>query len=74
MPTFEYLCGKCDHRFEVLVRSDRQKVVCVKCKSRKVAKKCSTFLMNLGAESGEVKKNGLCGCGQDGCAPCSAGL
>ena len=74
MPTFEYLCGKCDHRFEVLVRSDRQKVACVKCKSKKVTKKCSAFLMNLGAEAGAQRGARLCGCGQDGCAPCSAGL
>ena len=66
MPTFEYLCGKCDHRFEVLVRSPRQKIACAKCKSRKVARKYTVFQMNLGAASGEVRKTGLCGCGQDG--------
>jgi putative FmdB family regulatory protein len=76
MPTFEYLCGKCKHRFEVLVRSGRQKVACAKCGSRKVEKKFSVFAMNLGAEPGATPGKGgkLCGCGQDGCAPCSAGL
>lgn len=74
MPTYEFLCGQCQHRFEVLVRSPKQKVACAKCKSRKVEKKYSVFLMNLGADPGEAPKNGLCGCGQDGCAPCSAGL
>lgn len=75
MPTFEYLCEKCRHRFEVLVRSPKQKVACAKCKSKKVSKKYSVFLMNLGAEAGPTKPAGsICGCGAEGCAPCSAGL
>lgn len=74
MPTFEYLCGACEHRFEVLVRDPKKKVVCAKCKSKKVEKKFSVFQMNLGAEPGPSTGGRICGCGADGCAPCSAGL
>jgi putative FmdB family regulatory protein len=74
MPTFEYLCEACAHRFEVLVRTPKQKVVCAKCKSKKITKKFSVFQMNFGAEPGKAPGGKLCGCGEDGCAPCSAGL
>lgn len=75
MPTFEFLCGSCSHRFEVLVRDPRKKVSCSKCKSRKVSKTFSVFALNFGAQPGPSTPGGkLCGCGQDGCAPCSAGL
>lgn len=77
MPTFDYVCCGCKERFEVLVRSAKQKVACRKCGSKKVSKQVSSFGMNLGAEQpkGFGGKNGsICGCGADGCAPCSAGL
>lgn len=75
MPTFEYACGKCSHRFEVLVRAgQRKKPACAKCGSKNVSKKFSVFLMNFGAQAGPSTGGKLCGCGQDGCAPCSAGL
>jgi len=38
MPTYEYVCDKCKHQFEVLVRSQSQKIVCTKCKGKKVTK------------------------------------
>ena len=76
MPTYDYVCCGCKDRFEVLVRSAKQKVSCKKCGSKKVSRQMSTFAMNLGAEpGGSPGKNGsICGCGADGCAPCSAGL
>lgn len=49
MPLYEYRCGKCEKRFETLVRSDRQKVGCPHCRSRKVEKIYSIFGLNLGA-------------------------
>jgi putative FmdB family regulatory protein len=74
MPVYEYLCEKCESRFEALVRREKQKVTC-KCGSKKVSRKYSVFRMNLGAaEGGRSGGKGICGCGQHGCAPCSAGL
>jgi putative FmdB family regulatory protein len=74
MPVYEYLCAKCECRFEALVRKEKQKVSCGKCGSKKVSRKYSVFRMNLGAQEGGRSGKGICGCGQDGCAPCSAGL
>lgn len=76
MPTYDYVCCGCKDRFEVLVRSPKQKVACKKCGSKKVSRQVSTFGMNLGAEpgAGPGKNGSICGCGTDGCAPCSAGL
>ncbi len=72
MPTFEYLCGKCKHRFEVLVRSSGQKTACPKCKSKKIEKQYTVFGLNLGAAPESPMGGPLCSCGQGGCAICSA--
>ena len=72
MPTYEYLCAKCDHRFEVFVRSDRQKVACSKCKGKKVSKQYTVFGLNLGASPERGMSGPLCSCGAGGCAICSA--
>jgi putative FmdB family regulatory protein len=49
MPVYEYLCGKCEHKFELLVRSQRARVSCPRCRSRRVKKLFSVFGLNLGA-------------------------
>ena len=72
MPTYEYLCGACKHRFEVFVRSDKQKVACAKCGARKVTKQYSVFGLNLGAAPGPSMSGPLCTCGAGGCAICSS--
>jgi len=71
MPIYEYHCGKCENRFEILVRTERQKVGCPKCRSRKVERKFSVFGLNLGASPAQPF-TGLCNCGAGGCAICSA--
>ena len=72
MPVYEYQCGKCKAAFEVLVRQDKQKVVCSKCGSKKVLRKYSVFGLNLGAEQERGLSGPLCSCGAGGCAICSA--
>jgi putative FmdB family regulatory protein len=49
MPVYEYLCGKCERKFELLVRSAEAKVACPGCRSRKVRKLFSVFGLQLGA-------------------------
>jgi putative FmdB family regulatory protein len=49
MPVYEYVCGKCSHRFEVFVRSGGKAVACPECSSKKVDKVYSVFGLNLGA-------------------------
>ena len=72
MPTYEYVCEKCKHPFEVLVRSSSQKVTCPKCKGKKVTKQYTVFGLNLGAEPVKGLSGPLCTCGAGGCAICSA--
>ena len=72
MPTYEYICGKCRNRFEVLLRTSSQKASCPKCKSRKVEKQYTVFGLNLGAAPERGMSGPLCNCGAGGCAICSA--
>jgi len=72
MPTYEYVCQKCKHPFEVLVRSSRQRIACTRCKSRKVTKQYTVFGLNLGAAPEKGMRGPLCSCGAGGCAICSA--
>lgn len=43
MPVYEYRCGKCDEKFELLVRDGRTKISCPKCRAKKVRKLFSVF-------------------------------
>jgi putative FmdB family regulatory protein len=37
MPTYDYRCGRCDHKFTVLTSiSEKDKVICPQCRSRDV--------------------------------------
>ena len=42
MPIFEYLCQRCDHRFEVIVLGS-QKAACPKCESKRLTQQLSSF-------------------------------
>ncbi len=43
MPVYEYQCGKCDEKFEQLVRTGREKAACPRCRGRKLKKLFSIF-------------------------------
>ena len=43
MPIYEYRCGDCGARFEVLVYSDKTEIVCEKCGSKNAEKLISGF-------------------------------
>ena len=42
MPIFEYVCTKCEHRFEALIFGN-QKAVCPKCQSKHLVPQLSVF-------------------------------
>lgn len=46
MPIFEYVCGKCDHRFEQIVYGETTAVACPACQSKKLEKQLSLFTAN----------------------------
>ncbi|MFN3484750.1 MAG: FmdB family zinc ribbon protein [Planctomycetota bacterium] len=71
MPLYEYLCGRCERRFERLVRSSDAAVDCPECGSRDTRRLFSVFGINLGAPP-ETSPGALCNCGAGGCAICSA--
>jgi putative FmdB family regulatory protein len=73
MPIYEYLCGKCNLKFEQLVRTmDAQaRFACPKCGSEKTARTLSVFA--VGTESGKSAGD-MPSCGRCGGAPGSCGM
>ena len=55
MPIYEYICQKCNYKFEKLIRG-KEKPACPKCKGQKLTKLFSTF-----AATSPVKEEG-CSC------------
>jgi putative FmdB family regulatory protein len=75
MPIFEYVCGKCNHRFEALVYG-AQKAECPKCKSQKLQPQLSVFAVaGKGSSSSESDSPvGACGTCGDPRGPGSCSL
>ena len=63
MPIFEYVCGDCDHRFEVIVQRSTT-VECPSCKSGKLEKQLSVFAAGRDGLADHAMPVGPCGsCG-----------
>ena len=64
MPIFEYVCSKCEHRFEALIFGNK-KAACPKCQSKDLAPQLSVFAVSARDSSGEsAAPSGACGsCG-----------
>jgi putative FmdB family regulatory protein len=64
MPIFEYICVKCNHRFETIVNGN-SKPECPSCKSQKLEKQLSVFAAGGRAVGfAEREPAGACGtCG-----------
>ncbi|AKL98518.1 FmdB family zinc ribbon protein [Endomicrobium proavitum] len=43
MPLFEFVCNKCNRKFETLVLSGDEKIECPECKNGEVTKQFSLF-------------------------------
>jgi putative FmdB family regulatory protein len=63
MPIFEYVCGECNHRFELLVYGSMQ-AACPQCRATKLEKQLSSF--GVGSTGGWV----LPGNGGGACGSC----
>jgi putative FmdB family regulatory protein len=68
MPIYEYHCGQCKHEFEKLVFNSSEKIVCPKCKSKKVGRMMSAFAFSSG---GKFKSTASSSCGSCGATSCS---
>lgn len=66
MPIFEYQCSQCDHRFEVIVLSATEPLLCPKCRSSACKKQLSVFSSR--STGAGVTPNGRgCGCTPQTC-------
>lgn len=80
MPIFEYQCGECNSKYEILVRntSDEQEIACPKCNSAKSKKLFSTFAASVPSSvssSGSGCSDGSCGVpSYSGCSNGMCGL
>ena len=43
MPIFEFICKKCNKKFETLVLNSDETIACPECKSGEIEKQFSTF-------------------------------
>ncbi|MEW5724647.1 MAG: zinc ribbon domain-containing protein [Thermodesulfobacteriota bacterium] len=51
MPLFEYICQDCENRFEALVLSSEEEVLCPACESQRLEKLFSPFARTSGGSS-----------------------
>ena len=65
MPIFEYVCRKCEHRFEKLVYG-RQEPECPACHGRKLEKQLSVFAPSVKGAGGAPQPQTLAPCGSCG--------
>jgi len=74
MPIYEYACEKCQHQFELLIRSNNHKPECPQCGSTKLARLFSTFAAHAGSGS-QVSpcQSGRCPAGASAASACSSG-
>lgn len=60
MPIYEYVCSKCNHQFEALVRNSEAKPTCPKCESSQLKRKLSTFAASVSAGKGGCAHEAVC--------------
>lgn len=52
MPIYEYVCDKCDTRFERIVINKQQEIACPKCSSNRASIQLSVFATSNGSANG----------------------
>ena len=65
MPIFEYLCRKCGHRFEKIVRG-AEAADCPECHSRRLEKQLSVFAPSVKGAGAAPREAGPGPCGSCG--------
>lgn len=68
MPIYEYVCGRCGHEFELLVRSD-EIPICPSCHSRQLEKQFSAPAAHTSGPASDCPQRSSCPaehcCGQN---------
>ncbi len=72
MPIYEYLCPRCEHRFEEFQRmGEEASPPCEECGCKKTRRQFSTFAMGGSGGNGESGSGSSCsGCARSSCAGC----
>jgi len=79
MPIYEFQCDKCKKQFEVvtLSLSEKPKIVCPKCKSKKASKLISkvgkqkySWSRSAGSSSAGASGSGCSSCSSSNCSSC----
>ena len=65
MPIFEYVCGECNNRFEMLVRNGTT-VECPSCSGTRLEKQLSVFSASVTTAFGAAKSIPESACGMCG--------
>jgi putative FmdB family regulatory protein len=65
MPIFEYVCRKCDHRFEAIVHATTV-VTCPSCESKRLEKQLSVFATSVKGEMAAAREMPAGPCGSCG--------
>ncbi|MBC7363915.1 MAG: zinc ribbon domain-containing protein [Candidatus Aminicenantes bacterium] len=70
MPIYEYICLKCQHKFEYVILPGKEvKISCPKCQSSEVKKLISAF--GIGGGTNRLKNSGSCSsCSSSSCSTC----
>ena len=72
MPIYEYHCNQCENEFEKLVFNISEKVVCPKCKSKKVHRMMSAFAFSSGGKFKSTASSSCGGCSATSCSTCGS--
>ncbi len=72
MPIFEYHCNQCENDFEKLVFNVSEKIICPKCKSKKVQRVMSTFAFSSGGKFKSTATSSCSGCSATSCSTCGS--
>ena len=77
MPLFEYVCAKCGHAFETLVRIAEETPACPKCGAKRSKKPLSAFAAGRAARTAPApacSASGGCPMAGGGCSSGMCGL
>ncbi len=73
MPIYEYVCNQCGHQFELLVRSQEEKLACPECGRSRLTKLLSVPAAHTGSSQPACPAREMGSCGVPNCHGGSGG-
>ncbi|MBL7081151.1 MAG: zinc ribbon domain-containing protein [Candidatus Omnitrophica bacterium] len=72
MPIYEYQCSQCKVKFELLIRTNQERVICPHCHSPKITRLFSVFAHFSKDTQGNITSNSSCSsCVSHNCSTCA---